>query len=198
VSSWRSETSAALAALGRTDEARALAYEQLALARAYGAAQPIAAALRALARLSGPHERLEHLRESVALLESSPARLEYAKSVVELGVALRISGDRREARERLRLGLEVATDCGAPALARHARAELVAAGGRPRRPALKGVEALTPAEQRVARMAAEGMTNRQIAETLFVTVRTVELHLTHAYQKLGISSRAKLGPALGS
>jgi DNA-binding NarL/FixJ family response regulator len=198
MSSWRSETSAALAALGRADEARALADEQLALARAYGAAQPIAAALRALARLSDPDERLDHLRESVALLESSPARLDHAKSVAELGVALRLSGERREAREPLRLALEVATDRGAHALAHPAGGLLVAGGGRPRRPALKGVDALTPAEQRVARMAADGMTNREIAQTLFVTVRTVELHLTHAYQKLGISSRAKLGPALGS
>jgi DNA-binding CsgD family transcriptional regulator len=198
MSSWRSETALALAALGREAEARELADEQLRLARAYGAAQPTAAALRTIARLADPETRLEPLREAVALLESSPAKLEYAKTLVELGSALRVSGERREAREPLRRGLEIATDCGAHAIAQHARAELVAAGGRPRRPALSGVDALTPAELRVGRLAADGLTNRDIAETLFVTVRTVELHLTHAYQKLGISSRSKLGEALGS
>jgi DNA-binding NarL/FixJ family response regulator len=60
-----------------------------------------------------------------------------------------------------------------------------------------GADALTASERRVARMAAEGMTNREIAQALFVTMRTVEVHLTHAYQKLGISSREKLPAALG-
>ncbi len=55
-----------------------------------------------------------------------------------------------------------------------------------------GVDALTPSELRVASMAAEGMTNRQIAQALFVTLRTVQVHLTHTYQKLGISSREQL------
>jgi DNA-binding CsgD family transcriptional regulator len=59
-----------------------------------------------------------------------------------------------------------------------------------------GVDALTPSEQRVARMAADGMTNREIAATLFVTTRTVEVHLTHAYQKLDIGSREQLPEAL--
>jgi DNA-binding CsgD family transcriptional regulator len=71
-----------------------------------------------------------------------------------------------------------------------------ATGARPRRMVRTGVDALTPSELRVARMAATGMTNREIAQALFVTARTVETHLTHAYPKLGIVSREDLGAAL--
>jgi DNA-binding CsgD family transcriptional regulator len=72
----------------------------------------------------------------------------------------------------------------------------VAAGARPRREALSGPGALTPAELRTARMAAEGMTDREIAQGLFVSAKTVETHLSHAYAKLGIERRAELSAAL--
>jgi DNA-binding CsgD family transcriptional regulator len=81
-------------------------------------------------------------------------------------------------------------------LGARAREELLATGARPRRAVRTGADALTPSELRVARMAADGMTNRAIAQALFVTTRTVETHLTHAYEKLGIASRDGLGPAL--
>ncbi|HEX5911296.1 MAG TPA: helix-turn-helix transcriptional regulator, partial [Thermoleophilaceae bacterium] len=74
---------------------------------------------------------------------------------------------------------------------------LRAAGARPRRPVLRGPGALTPAERRVAELAAAGLSNRDIAERLFVTVRTVEYHLANAYKKLGIDGREKLTAALG-
>ena len=92
--------------------------------------------------------------------------------------------------------MELAHTCGAAALVERARDELVATGARPRRALRSGAAALTPSEQRVARMAADGMTNREIAATLFVTPRTVEIHLTHAYRKLDISSRQQLPEAL--
>jgi DNA-binding CsgD family transcriptional regulator len=92
--------------------------------------------------------------------------------------------------------MELAYTCGAASLVERARAELMATGARPRRALRTGADALTPSEQRVAQMAAEGMTNREIAATLFVTTRTVEIHLTHAYQKLGINSREQLPEAL--
>jgi DNA-binding CsgD family transcriptional regulator len=85
---------------------------------------------------------------------------------------------------------------GALALAERAHTELVASGARPRRVLLSGVDALTPSERRVADMAAAGRTNREIAQALFVTARTVEGHLTHVFQKLGIESRAELPRAL--
>ena len=85
---------------------------------------------------------------------------------------------------------------GGQLVADRAHAELVASGARPRTKALSGRDALTPSERRVARMAAEGLTNREIAQALFVTMRTVEVHLTHAYQELDISSREQLPQAL--
>jgi DNA-binding CsgD family transcriptional regulator len=78
------------------------------------------------------------------------------------------------------------------------RAELVTAGARPRRDTLRGRDALTASELRVAEMAAAAMTNREIAQALFVTIRTVETHLTHAYQKLDIVSRAELAESLAT
>lgn len=92
--------------------------------------------------------------------------------------------------------LELAAACGAEPLAERARTELNAAGGRARREALSGVESLTPSERRVAAMAAEGMTNREIAQALFVTPKTVEVHLSNAYRKLGIASRRQLAAVL--
>ncbi len=65
-------------------------------------------------------------------------------------------------------------------------------GARPRKLVQTGVDALTASERRVARMAAEGMTNKEIAQALFVGVHTVEVHLSHAYAKLGVRSRAQL------
>lgn len=117
--------------------------------------------------------------------------------MIELGAATRRAGRRAEARDLLRPGMELAHACGARALVARAREELLATGARPRRIVRTGADALTASERRVARMAAEGMTNREIAQALFVTMRTVEVHLTHAYQKLGVSSREKLPAALG-
>jgi DNA-binding NarL/FixJ family response regulator len=133
----------------------------------------------------------------VAALERSEARLELARSLVELGAALRRAGARREAREPLRRGRELAHALGGALVAERARVELLATGARPRRPQLVGHEALTPSERRVAAMAKDGLANREIAQALFVSPKTVEMHLSHAYRKLGIGSRTQLGRALG-
>jgi DNA-binding NarL/FixJ family response regulator len=92
--------------------------------------------------------------------------------------------------------MELAHRCGGLALANVAREELVTMGERPRRAARYGLDALTASELRVARLAAAGASNRDIAQTLFVTVRTVEVHLTSTYRKLGISARDQLARAL--
>ncbi|MDA0140499.1 helix-turn-helix transcriptional regulator, partial [Solirubrobacter deserti] len=126
----------------------------------------------------------------------APARLEQLRALVELGAALRRSGRLEAARDVLRGALHHADRGGARRLAQRARAELVAAGARPRRAALSGCDALTAAERRVATLAAEGRTNRQIAQELFVTTRTVETHLTHTFAKLGVRSRDELAAAL--
>jgi DNA-binding CsgD family transcriptional regulator len=96
----------------------------------------------------------------------------------------------------LREGLDLAHRCGAAPLEERARAELTATGARPRKAVLSGVESLTPSELRVARMAAEGMTNREIAQSLFATAKTVETHLRHVYQKLDLARRTELAEAL--
>jgi DNA-binding CsgD family transcriptional regulator len=181
---------------GEPDRARDLVREELALARGWGTAGPIGRALRVLAALEEPEAGLALLRESLDVLEGSGYRLQQAKTLVELGAALRRSGARAASREPLYDGMELAHTCGADALVERAREELVATGARPRRAVRTGVDALTPSEQRVARLAADGMTNREIAAALFVTTRTVEIHLTHAYQKLDISSREQLPDAL--
>ena len=130
------------------------------------------------------------------MLEPSQARLEHARALVELGSAMRRANRRSEAREPLRRGLELATACGASPLAERAETELLASGARPRRIALSGVDSLTPSERRVAQMAAEGGTNREIAQALFVTQKTVEVHLSSVYRKLDIASRSQLSKAL--
>ena len=148
--------------------------------------------------LEGGERGLRDLREAAELAAASGARLEHARGLVELGAALRRANQRTAAREPLRTGLDLAYRCGAARLAQRARAELLAAGARPRRGALTGLEALTVSERRVAELAATGMSNPEIAQALFVTLNTVEGHLRHAYQKLSIGSRGQLPAALRS
>ncbi|HEX2031807.1 MAG TPA: AAA family ATPase [Actinomycetota bacterium] len=189
---WRSLTAVALATRGAPEEARQLVAEELALARAFGAPRPIGIALRAQGLVERGEEGLALLRESVSALEGSGADLEHARSLTDLGAALRRANRRSEAREPLRRGAEMAFRCGATALFERAQAELKATGARPRRVVLHGVDSLTASERRVAAMASGGMTNREIAQALFVSVKTVEKHLGQAYAKLGVSSRAEL------
>jgi DNA-binding CsgD family transcriptional regulator/RecA/RadA recombinase len=193
---WRSEAALALLQLGRRAEARPLAEEELELARTWGAPRALGAALRVAGLVEGGTAGLRLLEEAVEVLSESPAKLEQAKARTELGAALRRGNRRAPAREQLRRAVELATICSASPLATRAESELLATGARPRRIALSGVESLTPSERRVAEMAAEGPTNREIAQALFVTPKTVEVHLSSAYRKLGITSRSQLADAL--
>lgn len=186
----------AVAALGDVERARAMADAALAHARHWGAPTLVARALGTLAMTMDGDERLSALGEAVAVLDGSPARLVRAEALADLGAALRRSGRRADARPRLREALELARRCGAAGLARAAFDELAATGERVRRHTPIGVESLTPSERRVAEMAARGMTNRQIAQALFLTVKTIETHLAAAYDKLGIRSRRDLPGAL--
>jgi DNA-binding CsgD family transcriptional regulator len=136
------------------------------------------------------------LERAATILAPSPMRLEHVRALCDLGVALRRAANRREARDPLRHALDLADRGGLVRLARRAREELTAAGARPRRAALSGPEALTAGEHRVAALAAAGHTNREIAQQLFVTQRTVETHLSHAFQKLDIHARDRLAAAL--
>jgi ATP/maltotriose-dependent transcriptional regulator MalT len=195
LTSWRAEAAVLLAQLGEAERARSLAAEAVRRADSFGSPGARGVALRAAALVAQPPDH-DGLAASVALLRGSGARLELARSQVELGSALRRSGHRPEAREHLREGLEVAVACGADVLAARANDELVAAGARPRRDPIESRSRLTASELRVARMAAEGMTNREIAQALFVTEKTIEVHLTRCYRKLDIQSRSQLARAL--
>ena len=189
---WRSQAALALLRLDEQGEARRLVGEELELARTWGAPRALGAALRAAGLVEGGERGLALIEEGVQVLRESPAKLEHAKARTELGAALRRANRRSEAREHLRHALELATICGAGPLAQRAETELLATGARPRRIFLRGVESLTPGERRVAQMAAEGHTNREIAQALFVTSKTVEVHLSSVYRKLGIRSRSQL------
>jgi DNA-binding CsgD family transcriptional regulator len=193
---WRSQAALALLELGDRDEARRLAGEELELARIWGAPRALGAALRVAGLIAGGAEGVALLQEAVDVLFDSPAKLEHAKARTELGAALRRGNRRAQARQQLRRAVELATICGASLLAARAESELLATGARPRRIALSGVESLTPSERRVAELAAEGPTNREIAQALFVTPKTVEVHLSRVYRKLGIRSRTQLAAAL--
>jgi DNA-binding CsgD family transcriptional regulator len=186
---WRSSLALALAGTNRRTEALDLCDEEVHLARAFGVPREEGMALRALAEVTGGAPAVPLLEQAVEVLATSPARLEHARALTDLGVATR-------GREPLREALDLAARLGATALAERAQAALVATGAKPRRPVLTGPDALTAAQLRVARLAADGRGNREIAEALFLTEKTVEGHLGQAYRKLGISSRAQLSGAL--
>ena len=192
----RSTAAVALAGLGRHGEAERLLADELAAARRFGAGGTLGRSLRAAGVIEGGRAGIEHLRDAVTHLERSPARLEHARTLADLGAALRRDGKRREAQQVLRQALDLADRCGGKAVAAYARAELLITGARPRRARIGGVEALTPSELRVAQLAAQGLTNRQIAQSLFVSHPTVVTHLSHCYQKLDIKSREQLARAL--
>jgi DNA-binding CsgD family transcriptional regulator len=197
VLAWRSTLALVLAASSQ-EEALALIDIELKQARKIGQPRAIGVALRTSGLLCKGEEQISLLTQAVTALDACPSRLEQAHALTDLGAALRRASRRTAAREPLRGGLDLAAGCGASALAARAREELVAAGARPRRERLSGVQALTASERRVAQMAAAGMTNREIAQALFVTIKTVALHLTHVYEKLDITGRAQLPGALGA
>ena len=194
---WRSGAARAVASMGDKDEARNLVEQELALAEAFGAPGPVGRSLRALGAVEGGERALEAFEAAVDHLRGSPAALERARALVDYGAALRRSGRRRAARGPLLDGMDLARRFGAEALARRAMAETKAAGARPRRAALKGREALSPREEQVAALAADGRSNREIATELVVTQKTVEWHLRNAFRKLGLTSRSELLRALG-
>ena len=186
----------ALAHVGRVGDARERARTALAAARQWGTDQAVGRAERALASVSPPPDAEAQLADAVARLAASPGRLDHAGALVELGALRRRSGARQAAEATLRDGLDLASRLGASLIAERARTELVAMGRRPRRAAITGIDALTGSERRVADLAVRGLTNREIAQSLFVTTRTVEIHLSSVYRKLGIKARSGLKDAL--
>ena len=195
-SRWRSHACLALRAAGEDEAARHMAAEELERARRWGAASGVGIALRAAALVEGGVAAIDRLGEAAEVLERSPARLEHARALTDLGAAQRRANRRAEARSALERGLDLARLCGAKALVERASVELRAAGGRSSDVAAGGVEQLTVSERRVAELAAKGHSNPEIAQMLFVTRKTVETHLGHVYSKLAVAGRAELGRAL--
>jgi DNA-binding CsgD family transcriptional regulator len=192
---WRSNLALLLPESERA-EALSLVEDELAQARAVESPGAESAALRALGLLRGGDEGVATLRESVAVVRDAPTRLELARSLAELGAALRRNKQRTESRDVLREAADLAQQCGAEGLEQRIDEELRIAGARRRRRAFSGADSLTPSERRVATAAAAGATNREIAQQLFVSLRTVETHLTNTYRKLDITSRAELATAI--
>ena len=193
---WRSEAALAHLALGEREPARRLADEELELARAFGAPRALGVAKRAAGVVAGGDRGAALLHEAIDEFERGDASLERARALADLGAMLRRRNRRTEARELLREALDAAHRSGARALAEYAETELRATGARPRRVVLTGLDSLTASERRIAELASQGLTNREIAQTLFVTVRTVEGHLTSVFRKLMLDSRDELPAAL--
>ncbi|WP_431330522.1 helix-turn-helix transcriptional regulator [Streptomyces sp. IPPR8] len=193
---WWLEAACLLGGLGRTEEAREFTERGAAPSERWGTLRARGYAALARGASTPGAAAVEPLREAVALLRSSPARGHEARASLMLGRALVREGRAREAREHLREAVALARRCGCVALARQARQELVAAGGRMREITSSALDMLTGTERTVAGLVASGAGNREVAQSLFVTVRTVELHLTSVYRKLGVQRRADLGAAL--
>ena len=189
----------ALLAAEERDEALALAENDVRMARAFGAPATTSAALVGLGLCQDDREQsIGLLEEAVGEAQRSESRVALMAALVELGGARRRAGHRAAARDPLRAAIDVAHRTGAAAFGDRARDELRATGARPRRQLLSGPASLTASERRVAQLAVEGRTNREIAQELFVTMKTVEMHLSNAYRKLDIRSRGQLKAALSA
>jgi len=195
---WRSAAAIAHALLGRAAEARRLARSAVKVMRGFGRPRALGVALRAEGLAEGGDRGISLLGEAVAVLERSQAQVELARALTDHGAALRRAGHRSKARAQLERGLDLAHHCGARRIAGQARAELIAAGAKPRRDAITGRDALTASELRVARLAAAGKSNREIAQELFITTKTASAHLSRAYRKLDVTRRNQLAEALVS
>jgi len=193
---WRSEASLAQLALGDRESAGRLAEEELGLAQSFGTSRALGVAKRAAGIVAGGERGELLLRQAIDALERGDAKLESARASADLGAMLRRRNRRIEARELLREALDAARGAGARPLAEYAETELRATGARPRRVILSGLDSLTASERRVAEFAGQGLSNREIAQTLFVTARTVEGHLTSVFRKLQVDSRDELPAAL--
>lgn len=183
---WRALLARAIIGRGRDAEAETLAREEVDLRAGFSARWQVTAR-RALGLVLGGTDGIAELQDAAELAAGAAGRHDHAAVLVDLGAAQRRAGHVALSREPLAAGLEIATDCGALGCAERARVELRAAGMRPRRAARTGVDSLTASELRVAKMAAEGAANHEIAQALFVTVKTVEKHLGAAYAKLGVT-----------
>jgi DNA-binding SARP family transcriptional activator/DNA-binding CsgD family transcriptional regulator len=191
---WRSLRAHPLHGLGRTAEAVALLSEELTLVRAWGATSTIGRTLRMLAEMRSDRTvaRAE-LAESIELLSRTGARLQLARAHHAMG---RLHDDPDAAVQHLEQALELAWECGARGMRADIAAELAALGATV--PSPPEIITLTTAERKMAALASEGQDVRAIAQSLFVTPRTVEVTLGELRVRLGLTSDTELAVALGS
>ncbi|EIV91034.1 LuxR family transcriptional regulator [Frankia sp. QA3] len=195
---WRLLAATACARLGRRDQGRSLVAEHLRLAHDLGMARHIGVGLRVSALFEAPDTAAKLLHESVELLELSPARLELARSLEALGRILLDIGPARTGLEALTRGAELAARCHADRMTGRLHALLADNGRKVPRGLTQGLHTLTPAERSVSCLAADGHTNREIAEQLFLSEKTVEAHLSRTYRKVGVRSRTQLAAQLAA
>jgi DNA-binding CsgD family transcriptional regulator len=177
---------------GRPDEARTVIEKYLQDAEPTGEPASIGQALTTLGRLERGDRAIEVLERAVAILDPSPHEWLRGWAHLELGAALRRAQRRAASREHLKRALAYAEEHGEASIAKRAREEIRLAGGRTREVAGRDRDALTPAEERVARLAADGYSNKAIAAELFLTVGSVRTTMTSVFRKLGIHSRRDL------
>jgi DNA-binding CsgD family transcriptional regulator len=190
---WRLQAAISLAAIGEQSCATVLLTEQRPITEGWGLSRPIAALQRAEGLV---HNSTEHLTNAAATLERTHAPLEQARTLIDLGAMRRRDNQRSQARNALRAGLDLAHRCGADLLVTRATEELAACGARPRQTLLTGIDSLTASERRVARLAAQGKSNPEIAQHLYVSRKTIESHLGAIYRKLDINSREQLAHSI--
>ena len=198
---WRGTAALAAHNLGDHRQASQFAAAALDRARETGLTAAIGTALRLTGLVARPGPDPDVLAEAVAVLAGTGAALEHARALVDLGSALRHGGRREASRRPLRDGLDLADRLHVRPLVERARAELrPRASGPAGRPPPVSMPLPRPS-RRVALLALHGDGNGTIAQTLFITSKTVEAHLNRAYRKLGITSRRQLqevfGPAAG-
>jgi DNA-binding NarL/FixJ family response regulator len=177
---------------GQPDRARRALQRVQETTRAAGTdwALGIEARLRAL--LSDGDDADELYKEAIRRLARSRVRVQLARTHLLYGEWLRRQRRRLAAREQLRTAHELFTDFGVEAFAERARLELEATGERARKRTADTLDHLTPQETQIARLAAQGETNREIAARLFISASTVEYHLRKAFRKLDVKSRVQL------
>jgi DNA-binding CsgD family transcriptional regulator len=195
---WWVDLALLLAELGRADEAWEAVEHGTGLSRRWGTRHSWGLARLAQGAITHHSQAPALLSEAVELLAAASDRVRQVQAEHLLGLALARSGDLRAGRAHLRHAVDLAVRWGQRAHAVRARTDLEGLGGRMGRRDEVLTGSLTPSERKVVAMAASGANNREIAESLVVSLRTVEIHLTSAYRKLGVNGRTQLAAALAA